>query len=158
MKIRFIRCVAAGLAGMAGMMAVSYFAPRYGLYGLDVPRTLGGIVFRDAQPALWFGAALHLLFGALFFPVLYAALAVRLLPGPGALRGWLWAVVLWGLWAYFGMQLLAAYHPQITGGMMQDPGTLLLNLGPTAPAESLLAHSVYGLLFGWICGRPSRSR
>ena len=37
--------------------------------------------------------------------------------------------------------------------MMQDPGLLMLNLGPTAPAESLLSLFLYGVFPGLIFGK-----
>src|SRR3990167_9025988 len=133
------------------MIATSYLAPHIGLYGLDVPTTLGGWFVLNPATAFWLGLAIYLFLGAVVLPILYASFFAKKLPGPAALRGWLWSMALWALWASVGMRLLAAYHPQITGGMMQDPGRLMLNLGPLAPLASLLAHSVYGLLLGWLC-------
>ncbi len=141
---------------MAAMMLFTYLAPRMGLYGMNVPLTLGGVFVLDPEAAYWLGLAMHLLMGVVVLPIFYVALIARWLPGPAAIRGGLWGVVLWALWALLGMTILAAAHPQITGGMMQDPGLLMQNLGPTAAAESLLSHAVYGLFLGWISGNQSR--
>ncbi len=141
---------------MAAMLAFTYLAPRMGLFGMNVPVTLGGVFVLDPEAAYWLGLAIHLLLGVVVLPILYVALIARWLPGPAVVRGGIWGVVLWALWAFLGMSILAAAHPQITGGMMQDPGLLMQNLGPTAAAESLLSHAVYGLFLGGIWGKPTR--
>ena len=150
--MNFKRGILAGAVAMVAMMAFSYLAPRMGLYGMNVPRTLGGVFVLDPQAAYWLGLAIHLFGGVVLLPILYGSLIVRWLPGPAAVRGGLWGVALWVLWAVPGMSILAA-HPQITGGMMQDPGLLMQNLGPTAPAESLLSLFLYGVFLGWIFGK-----
>ena len=139
---------------MVAMMAFSYLAPRMGLYGMNVPITLGGVFILDPQAAYWLGLAMHLSMGVVVLPIIYIALIARWLPGPAIVRGGLWGVA---LWAIPGMSILAA-HPQITGGMMQDPGLLMLNLGPTAPAESLLSLFLYGVFPGLIFGKDPSGR
>ncbi len=141
---------------MAAMLVFTYLAPRMGLYGMNVPVTLGGVFVLDPNTAYWLGLAMHLLMGVVVLPILYVALIARWLPGPAIVRGGLWGVALWALWALLGMTILAAEHPQITGGMMQDPGLLMQNLGPTAAVESLLSHALYGLFLGGISGKQPR--
>ncbi len=153
--MNFKRGILAGAVAMAAMMIFTYLAPRMGLYGMNVPVTLGGVFVLDPEAAYWLGLAIHLLLGVVVLPILYVALIARWLPGPAAIRGGLWGVALWALWALLGMTILATAHPQITGGMMQDPGLLMQNLGPTAAAESLLSHLLYGMFLGWIWGKPS---
>ena len=154
--MNFKRTILAGAVAIAAMLAFTYLAPKMGLYGLNVPVTLGGVFVLDPEVAYWLGLAMHLLMGVVVLPIFYVALIARWLPGPAAIRGGLWGVVLWVLWALLGMTILAAAHPQITGGMMQDPGLVMQNLGPTAAAESLLSHALYGLFLGGISGRQSR--
>ena len=48
---------------MMAMMAFSYLAPRMGLYGMNVPITLGGVFILDPQAAYWLGLAMHLSMG-----------------------------------------------------------------------------------------------
>ena len=153
--MNFKRGILAGAVAMAAMMSFTYLAPRMGLFGMNVPVTLGGVFVLDPEAAYWLGLAIHLLLGVVVLPIVYVALIARWLPGSAIVRGGLWGGVLWALWAFLGMPILAA-HPQITGGMMQDPGLLMQNLGPTAGAESLLSHAVYGLFLGGIWGKPSR--
>ena len=154
--MKFKRGILAGAVAMAAMLAFTYLAPKMGLYGMNVPVTLGGVFVLDPNTAYWLGLAMHLLMGVVVFPIFYVALIARWLPGPAAVRGGLWGVALWALWALLGMTILAAAHPQITGGMMQDPGLLMQNLGPTAAAESLLSHALYGLFLGGVSGKQSR--
>ena len=130
--MNFKRAILAGAVAMAAMLAFTYLAPRMGLYGMNVPVTLGGVFVLDPEAAYWLGLAMHLFMGVVVLPIFYVALIARWLPGPAAIRGGLWGVALWALWALLGMTILAAAHPQITGGMMQDPGLLMQNLGPTA--------------------------
>ncbi len=153
--MNFKRGILAGAVAMAAMLAFTYLAPRMGLYGMNVPVTLGGVFVLDPEAAYWLGLAMHLVMGVVVLPILYVSLIARWLPGPAAIRGGLWGVALWALWAFLGMTILAA-HPQITGGMMQDPGLVMQNLGPTAAAESLLSHALYGLFLGGISGKGGR--
>ena len=154
--MNFKRAILAGAVAMAAMLVFTYLAPRMGLYGMNVPVTLGGVFVLDPNAAYWLGLAMHLLMGVVVLPILYVALIARWLPGPAIVRGGLWGVALWALWALLGMTILAAEHPQITGGMMQDPGLLMQNLGPTAAVESLLSHALYGLFLGGISGKQPR--
>ncbi len=154
--MNFKRTILAGAVAMAAMLVFTYLAPRMGLYGMNVPVTLGGVFVLDPNAAYWLGLAMHLLMGVVVFPIFYIALIARWLPGPAIVRGGLWGVALWALWALLGMTILAAEHPQITGGMMQDPGLLMQNLGPTAAVESLLSHALYGLFLGGISGKQPR--
>ena len=154
--MNFKRTILAGAVAMAAMLVFTYLAPRMGLYGMNVPVTLGGVFVLDPNAAYWLGLAMHLLMGVVVLPILYVALIARWLPGPAIVRGGLWGVALWALWALLGMTILAAEHPQITGGMMQDPGLLMQNLGPTAAVESLLSHALYGLFLGGISGKQPR--
>ncbi len=150
------RTLVAGAVATAALIGFTALAPRIGLYGLSEPAMLGGLITLDTSRALWLGWAGHVLMGAVVFPFFYVSLLVVWFPGPGALLGWIWGVLLWTLLVWPGMVLLAEFHPLVLAGRMQDPGVLLLNLGPTAPITSLLGHSIYGLLLGGVCGKGSR--
>lgn len=158
MRIGIRRAFRAGFVAIAARIVFRYAAARFGLYGMDAPAFLGGFFSFEPEAALWLGLGTEFLMGAALFPILYVLLAQRTARWrlPRALLGWFWGLLLWALWAAAAMPLLSYYHPQITAGILQDPGLFLLNLGPTAPLESLLGFSIYGILFGWLCGKGSR--
>ena len=54
--MNFKRGILAGAVAMAAMLIFTYLAPRMGLYGMNVPVTLGGVFFLNQ--ALSFAARL----------------------------------------------------------------------------------------------------
>jgi hypothetical protein len=46
------------------------------------------------------------------------------------------------------MSTIGAVHPAIRRGELEDPGFMMLNLGPMTPLGSLMGHLAYGLVLG----------
>jgi len=99
-----------------------------------------GGYFAGAQDRFLTGMAMHILNGAVIFPLIYAFVLFAHLPGSPALKGILWGVILWVL-------------AQIVVMPMMGAGVFGLRMGGIMPAfGSLMGHIVYGVLLGWIAG------
>lgn len=133
----------AALSGMLGSVAFSlemWLDLRLVRYRFDDFTLLGRPFSSDAR--LWcpLGAGLHLLNGAVF-GMAYARVR-RFLPGPGWLRGVLYAeglnLLLWPL-----MLLVDRYHPARRTGVLA-PAWSLANY-----AVNVLRHLAYGAVLGY---------
>jgi len=85
---------------------------------------------------------LHFINGSVTFPLSYAYLAFRFLPGQPWLRGVLWGFVLWGLVELLVMPLMGA------GLFSADSGRVAI----AAAIVLLFGHLAYGTLLGLVAG------
>jgi uncharacterized membrane protein YagU involved in acid resistance len=86
------------------------------------------------------GMVLHFVNGTLIFPLIYAFLLYRFLPGPPVVKGVVWGVALWLIAQLMLMPMMGAgLFSMKAGGMMAAVG-------------SLVGHLVYGSLLGTIAG------
>lgn len=129
-----------GLAGTAVLTIMMYFvAPMM----LGKPMDIAGLLGNMMGGSWMLGMAAHLVNGIIVFPLVYALLLFRFLPGPPWLRGMMWGVVLW---------LIA----QVAIMPMAGAGFFSANVGGTmAVMASLMGHVVYGVLLGVIAGPQS---
>ena len=137
MKPSLMKSVAGGLAGTVVMsMMMRFVAPMMLGHPMDIAAMLGNMM--GGSYAL--GMAAHLMNGIVIFPLAYAFLAFRYLPGPPALRGMTFGVILWLLAEVIVMPMAGA------GFFSSEIG------GAKAVMAALMGHLVYGALLGAISG------
>ena len=86
------------------------------------------------------GILIHLLNGAVIFPLIYVYLLYRLLPGAPWQKGLLWGAALW-----LGVEIVMM--PMMGGGMFSaEMG------GVKAVMAALMGHLIYGAIFGVTVG------
>jgi len=129
-----VRSIVGGVAGTIAITTMMYMvAPMMLGQPMDVAKMLGSMLGGN----WWAGMALHIVNGAVVFPLIFALVLYRLLPGTPTLKGLVWGLTLWALAQTVVMPLMGA--GLFSGGMM--------------PAiASLMGHIVYGLLLGWFSG------
>ena len=88
------------------------------------------------------GMVLHFVNGTLIFPAIYAYALTGILPGPPAIKGAIWGIVLWILAQVVVM-------PMMGGGLFSSAME-----GTVAVMGSLIGHLLYGSLLGAIAGAP----
>jgi hypothetical protein len=122
---------------------------------VDLPFLLGTALTTDRIRARALGYALHFLFGLLFASVYYAVFEAI-----GDASWWLGAVfgLIHGLFAGTALVnvLLPLIHPRMattfsdarSTPLLEPPGFLLLNYGPSTPAVVLVTHVLYGAIIG----------
>lgn len=130
------RTVLGGFAGTVVMTLMMYFvAPMMGVK-MDIAASLGSMLGGNWS----LGMMMHFINGTVIFPLIYAFLLFRLLPGGPLAKGISWGVILWILAQAMVMPMTGAgFFSSKMGGMM-------------AVMSSLLGHLVYGALLGWIAG------
>ncbi len=136
------RSLLGGLVGTLAMTAMMYVvAPMMGLR-MDIAQMLGSMLGNN----WWAGMVVHVVNGAVIFPLIYAYLLYDRLPGNPATRGATWGVVLWLLAQVMVMPMMGAgFFSMAMGGMMAAMG-------------SLVGHLLYGSLLGAIAGAPEVGR
>src|SRR5437899_380298 len=128
------------LGGFVGTLAITmmmyWIGPMMGLMKMDIAASLGKMLGIG-----WAGGmTLHFINGTIIFPLIYAFLLYRVLPGGPAAKGTTWGVILWLL-----AQLIVM--PMMGGGVFSAKmGGMMTALG------SLIGHIVYGTLLGAIGG------
>ena len=127
------------LGGLVGTIAITLMmykvAPMMGMMKMDIAAMLGSMLGGWTM-----GMMMHFVNGTLIFPLIYAYVLYRVLPGPPAVRGALWGIILWGV-------------AQMMVMPMMGQGFFSMKSGSMMPAmASLVGHIVYGLLLGWIGG------
>lgn len=86
------------------------------------------------------GMLVHVLNGAIVFPLAYAGFFYRFLPGPTYMKGLTFGLTLW-----LASQLLVL--PMIGAGVFSS------HMGGVRAAWTLLlGHLIYGVLLGWLAG------
>jgi uncharacterized membrane protein YagU involved in acid resistance len=127
------------LGGFIGTLAITFLmyvgAPMMGLPKMDIAAMLGTILGGWTM-----GMTMHFINGTVIFPLIYAFLLFRRLPGSPYVKGTLWGLALWVLAQLVVMPMMGAgVFGFKAAGMMSAVG-------------SLVGHAVYGALLGWIGG------
>lgn len=134
------RAIVGGFVGTLMMTLMMYFvAPMMGVK-MDIAASLGKML--GGSWAL--GMMMHFINGTIIFPLIFAFLLYRILPGEAWAKGIYWGLVLWFLAQAIVMPMMGAgFFSSAMGGMK-------------AVVASLLAHIVYGGLLGWVAGSASK--
>ena len=147
--------VAGGFVGTIVLTSGLRACSELHLTRMDIPFLLGTAFFTDRTRAKAVGYLLHFGFGLLFALVYYA-----LFRAVGEASWWLGGL--------FGMVqaifagttlvnvLLPAVHPRMgtattaadASPLLEPPGFLLMNYGPSTPLATLLVHLAYGAIVG----------
>jgi uncharacterized membrane protein YagU involved in acid resistance len=137
MKPNLIKAILGGLAGTVMMTIMMRFVAPFVLgHPMDIAGMLAGMM----GGAWAMGMAAHLLNGVIIFPLIYAFVMFRYLPGPPLLRGVLWGAALWLAAEIIVMPMARA------GFFSSETG------GAKAVFAALMGHLVYGALLGYIAG------
>ncbi|MBA2356443.1 MAG: hypothetical protein H0V80_17465 [Acidobacteria bacterium] len=141
MHLNVGRSMAGGLVGTMAMTGMMYtVAPMMGL-NMDIAQMLGSMMGGSWAA----GMAMHFVNGTVIFPLVYAYVLYRWLPGGPLVKGAAWGVVLWLLAQTVVMPMMGAgFFSMAMGGMMAVMG-------------SLIGHLLYGVLLGGITGGPDRA-
>ena len=137
MKPNLMKSIAGGLAGTVMMtLMMRFVAPMMLGHPMDIAGMLGNMMGGS-----WaIGMAAHIMNGVVIFPLLYAFVVFRFLPGAPLLRGVLWGAVLWLVAETLVMPMAGA------GFFSSEIG------GLKAVFAALMGHLVYGALLGSIAG------
>lgn len=139
MKPFVYKTILGGLAGTAVLTMMMYFvAPMMLGHSMDIAAMLGSMLGNS-----WaLGMAAHWMNGVVIFPLIYAFLVYKLLPGSPVVRGAIWGMVLWLIAQTMVMPMMGAgFFSSGAGGMM-------------AVVASLMGHILYGGVLGKIAGSP----
>ncbi len=139
-----IRILAAGITASAVMMAIVEMMPWSGAPGVDAVTLLSTF---STQFGSLVPLAQYLFLSVLVFPVLYAVLLSRDLPGPPWLKGTLWGVILFALRGLIVLPIMG-----------QGLFALRADHALSALITMFFAHCVYGLLLGSIIGDQSKKK
>jgi hypothetical protein len=147
--------LAGGLLGTVVLTTVLRLSSELGLTRADLPFLLGTAVTDDRTRAKVLGYLAHFGFGLLFASGYYL---IFLAIGSS---GWLLGAVLGlvhGLFAGTALVniLLPLVHPRMgrpqtdarSTPLLETPGFLMLNYGPSTPVVSTIAHVLYGAIVG----------
>jgi uncharacterized membrane protein YagU involved in acid resistance len=137
MKPNLTKAILGGLAGTVVMsLMMRFVAPMM----LGHPMDIAGML-ANMMGGVWaVGMAAHLMNGVVIFPLVYAVIVFRYLPGPPLLRGVLWGAMLWVVAEALVMPMAGA------GFFSSEIG------GAKAVMAALMGHLVYGALLGYIAG------
>lgn len=146
MRPNLRKTILGGFAATVAMTAMMYLiAPMMLGRPMDVAASLGSMLGGS-----WaMGMLMHLINGSVIFPLVFAYILYRGLPGEPWLKGTIWGLVLW-----FVSQ--AVVTPMMGGGLFSARSGGLM-----AVIASLLGHAVYGVLLGAVAGSadgPSAAR
>ena len=133
------KTILGGLVGTAVLTMMMYFvAPMMIGHSMDIAAMLGSMMGNN-----WaLGMAAHWMNGVVIFPLIYAFLIYKLLPGSPVVRGAIWGLVLWLIAQVMVMPMMGAgFFSSGAGGMM-------------AVVASLMGHVLYGGILGKIAGSP----
>jgi hypothetical protein len=137
MKPSLMKSILGGLAGTLMMtMMMRFVAPMM----LGHPMDIAGMLAKMTGGAWAIGMAAHLMNGVVAFPLIYAFVAFRFLPGPPLLRGVILGAVLWLVAETTVMPMAGA------GFFSSEIG------GAKAALAALMGHIAYGALLGYIAG------
>lgn len=137
MRHSVVKAVLGGVAGTIVMTGtLRFIAPMM----LDRPMDIAAMIANMMGASWTLGLVAHLINGIVIFPLAYALVAYRVLPGPPIVRGILWGVFLW----------LAAESIVMP---MAGAGFFSSQIGGVKAASAALAgHVMYGALLGVISG------
>ncbi len=137
MKSKFSKILIGGIAGTLMMsLMMKFAAPVMIGQPMDIAAMLGDMMGGVYE----MGVAAHVMFGVLVFPLVYAWLFFRILPGAPLVKGLLFGQMLWLITATMVMPMAGA------GFFMSEIG------GIQAAMAALVGHWVYGALLGGIVG------
>ncbi|MDQ3090589.1 MAG: DUF2938 domain-containing protein, partial [Actinomycetota bacterium] len=131
------RAVVGGIAGTVAMTALMLMAPKMGLPPMNVGEMLGSVMGGSVVLG-WMG---HFVIGTML-AVGYGLWFANRLPGPGVLRGAIFAVAPW-------LMAQLVVMPMMGAGIFS--GSVL------AAGGSLMGHLVYGAVLGAVYGTRSRA-
>ncbi len=133
-----LKALLGGFVGTVAMTLMMYFvAPMVLGKPMDVAAMLGSVL----GGSWMMGMAMHLINGSVIFPLIYAYLVYRVLPGEPWVKGTVFGVILW-----FLSQALVT--PMMGGGVFSAKAGGLM-----AVMASLIGHIVYGVLLGAVSAR-----
>lgn len=131
------KTVLGGFLGTAVMTAMMYWVAPLLLPG---PMDIAGMLGEMLGVSWTVGMVIHFVNGTVIFPLIYAFLLYRMLPGEPWLKGTLWG---FGLWILAGLMVMP----------MAGAGLFWANVGAMPAVLSLIGHIVYGAILGAVAGR-----
>jgi hypothetical protein len=147
--------MAGGFIGTLVLTTCLRAGSEVGLTRMDLPFLLGTAFSADRTHAKAIGYGLHFIAGQVFAAIYYAVFVVI------GESGWLMGGVFGLVHALFAGTalvnvLLPVVHPRMGSSqssasstpLLEPPGFMLLNYGPSTPALTVLAHVVYGAIVG----------
>ncbi|MFA5925023.1 MAG: DUF6789 family protein [Methylococcaceae bacterium] len=138
MNTNIIKTILGGMVGTLMMSLMMRFAaPIMVGQSMDIAAMLGNMMGNNYA----MGMATHIMLGVLVFPLIYALLFFRLLPGVPLIKGMTWGLILWLITETMVMPMAGA------GFFMTEIG------GMNAVMAALMGHLVYGGLLGVIAGK-----
>jgi len=136
----------AGLLGTLAMTTWMYLAHAFGVERHNPGFFLGTLLFGVSRKAYAAGLVIHFLIGVIAAGIYAAIMSLLGIPG-GVMWGMLFGVVHWlVLMVCYGF--VAAWHPAVRRGEIQNPGFFALKDGWTEPAMSFLDHLLFGAIVG----------
>ncbi|MDO9168186.1 MAG: hypothetical protein Q7U18_03705 [Methylobacter sp.] len=138
MNPNIIKTLLGGIVGTLTMsLMMRFVAPMMVGQPMDIAAMIGNMMGNNYA----MGMVAHIMLGVLVFPLLYALVVFRFLPGGPLIKGMTWGVILWLIAETLVMPMAGA------GFFMSEIG------GMKAVMAALMGHLVYGGLLGVIAGR-----
>ncbi|WP_432745220.1 DUF6789 family protein [Methylobacter sp. G7] len=138
MNTTIIKTILGGIAGTLMMSLMMHFAaPMMVGQPMDIAAMLGNMMGNNYA----MGMAVHVMLGVLVFPLVYAIVVFRFLPGAPIIKGLTWGLILWLIAETLVMPMAGA------GFFMSEIS------GMKAVMAALMGHLVYGGLLGVIAGK-----
>jgi hypothetical protein len=146
-EIEWLGAIVWGVIATVAFSLLGLMGTATGMTRMDIFNTLGSWVApADSAKARSIGILMHHTNGALL--AIAWAYGVALVDLPA---NW-WTALLWGgvltVLTWLMMSTIGSVHPAIRRGELDDPGFMMLNLGPMTPLGSLMGHLAYGLVLG----------
>jgi len=145
-QVKVGKAILAGFIATLVMTVIMRIASMIGLPKMDVASMLGSMLTQTVPEPMsgprFLGLVLHFLQGSVVFPLLFAYLFYKILPGPSWFKGIIWALILW-----FVLQVVIM--PKMGAGFFSShvPQTMMRLIG------SLIVHVIYGIILGGIYGK-----
>jgi hypothetical protein len=155
----FWGAMAGGFVGTLVLTTLLRAGSELGLTRMDLPFLLGTAFSADRTHAKAVGYGLHFVAGQAFAAIYYAVFVAI-----GESSWWLGGAfgLVHGLFAGTALvnTLLPLLHPRMgtpntaadSSPLLEPPGFLLLNYGPSTPLVTMLVHVVYGAIVGGFIG------
>jgi hypothetical protein len=147
--------LAGGFVGTLVLTTGLRAASELGLTRMDLPFLLGTVLSDDRRRAKAIGYGLHFIAGLTFALAYYGVFSA--IDQSGWLLGALFGLV-HGLFAGSALVniLLPAVHPRMgspdtpaaSNPLLEPPGFMMLNYGPSTPLVTVAVHIVYGAIVG----------
>lgn len=132
-----VKAILGGVVGTVVLTLMLYFvAPMMLGHPMDVAAMLGSVL----GGSWMMGMMMHWINGSVIFPLIYAYVLYRALPGDPWVKGTIFGLILW-----FLLQVIVM--PMMGGGLFSaNAGGLM------AAMASLIGHIIYGVLLGAVAG------